>query len=192
MSRTSFSLSILSFVLASGAAIGQERTPLLHDNLWEVDLVVDDETGYRSCRASKIVKSGDVFGFGVGEDGNEILILALWESYWHEEFIGDLILRIDDEEWTLEGASFYALNTGISAVSFEFPEGNAFQSFTSDLNGASSVALMDENGQESLFTWSLEGSSAALSKLGDCYGTISDVNYSPRLESKNQLNSSRG
>ena len=193
MSRTSFCLSILSLVLASGAAYAQERSPLLQHKSWEVDLAVDSETGYRSCRASKVAHSGDVLRLETDEDGTEFLIIALSDAHWPEDFIGDLKLDIDDEEWTLEGADFYMWpSDGISLVLFDFPEGTAFQEFMNDLTGGSSVSLMDEPRHRSLFTWSLEGSSAALSKLEDCYGIIRDANHQPRVENKKQLNSSRG
>ena len=85
------------------------------------------------------------------------------------QFVDDLVIQIDDQNWWLDGADFVNLNgESIVTVSLEAQDRIKWQDFLGDLAQGETVKLMDRYGDMTLAAWSLFGSAAALLKMSEC------------------------
>ncbi|MFY9237929.1 MAG: hypothetical protein WAO78_03445 [Roseovarius sp.] len=149
-------LAILVTTLLGGPTFAEpERSRLLEHKDWTVDLVEGDD--YAFCDAYTMA-------------GNET-----WISIYVFEGSGDAALEIRNPSWSLTKREAkiavdvdYSGWEGIADLEGEFVFlGGLKDEFIEEVAQGNALALKDSDGHN-ILTFSLRGSAAAMSKLGDC------------------------
>ena len=155
-------------VFVAGSTAKAETTLLLDYKDWRVELG-QYEIDQKYCVAETINRDDEVFSLIKARDEALNLLLSVDGANWSMQFVDDLVIQIDDQNWWLDGADFVNLNgESIVTVSLEAQDRIKWQDFLGDLAQGETVKLMDKYGDMTLAAWSLFGSAAALLKMSEC------------------------
>jgi hypothetical protein len=156
--RNLFVSAIVALVLPA-TAHALEYTRLFAHKAWTVDITVDDD-GQLFCSAETWNREGDLLSVSFWDDG----AVSVYANFKYKRVgYGAMIpnLHIDYSSWEL-------LNTNANGNSvFSHIRGTSLGQFMSELQSGRAVAFKSASGGN-FAAWSLAGSHAAITKLGEC------------------------
>lgn len=159
-------VTFLALTLGATAAPAQpyDTTRLFTRGSWYVELTHDTSDGELWCSAETRNNEAQVFSVTTYDDG--AVILFVFDDRWDLAPRSiDFVVNIDRQRWTISGDA-----DGI-AISVSLDDKDQADDFLVDLarGGSVSVANTDER---RIASFSLSGSSAALSTLMECWDSI--------------------
>lgn len=166
-------VTFLALTLGTAAAHAQpyDTTRLFTRGAWYVELTHDTSDGELWCSAETRNNEAQTFSVTTYDDGG--VILFVFDNRWAlAPRDVDFIVNIDRQRWTING---YADDIGISVT---LDDKDQADDFLYDLARGNSVAVANADGRR-IASFSLSGSSAALSTLMDCWSSILIGNEGP-------------
>ncbi|WP_372841871.1 hypothetical protein [Phaeovulum sp.] len=141
-----------------------DTTRLFTRGAWYVDLTHDTSDGELWCSAETQNNEAQTFSVTTYDDGT-VILFVFDESWDIAPRSVDFLVLIDRERWTISGDA-----SGI-AISVSLDDKDKADEFLIDLARGSSVAVANSD-ERRIASFSLSGSSAALSTLMDCWDSI--------------------
>lgn len=159
---------ILLVVFASSTSAQRyESQTLFSRGDWAVELTHDTSDGTLWCNATTSNQRAQSFSLTAYQSNN--LTMFVFDNSWN---ISDRPIRflidVDYSRWTMDGQG-----SGIG-ISLTMSDPEAAGRFLVELMGGRAIAVMNDDTRR-LATFSLRGSSAAISELFDCWDSISDT-----------------
>ena len=159
---------ILSFILVIGSfsqvSAGYEDTKLFSKGYWSVVLTYNTDENSYWCEAKTSNRRGQVFSVTAYENGG--IIVFVFDQRWSlAKRPVKFLIDIDYSRWTIDGTA------NNIAVSVQLNNNDKAGKFIKELAQGSAVALFNTE-ERRLATFSLRGSSAALTELVDCWRKI--------------------
>ncbi|WP_394155834.1 hypothetical protein [Loktanella salsilacus] len=140
---------------------------LLNHKAWTVKLQ-RFSNGYVACTAETWNRNGDLFQLAnFKEQGLAVNIYLDDRNYRGATIPVDMVIDVDYSRWTF-------LDTNITDKNFIFwfPNNSRTDRFAYEVMEGNAVALKTSNGGQTMASWSLAGSSAAIRKLSECVTQI--------------------
>ncbi|OYU19582.1 MAG: hypothetical protein CFE34_04560 [Rhodobacteraceae bacterium PARR1] len=162
---------ILAPVLPPPALAEAQSEVVFSHKHWTVEAVAFDDGSF-GCVA-QVSAPGDSFSLWVLQD--QTVKLQFYSDDWQfEEGTADLMIAIDRRSpWTLNDADLYE-----NSVLFTLGDDDAAFGFIKEVARGSRLYLMDDSG-DGVKDYSLAGSSASISALGECGDVLSEDPSNP-------------
>jgi hypothetical protein len=153
---------ILSSSLAAQTAT--QRTLFAAGN-WTVTETIDpDDTGSGSCHVETLSGANQLFTLE-GQSDN-LFEIAFWDNRWKIKKANvSIVVAVDNSEWPMDGTA----NT--ENIGYRFDDKAPAHRFIKEVAAGNRVTVMDDFGRE-IATFSLAGSSAALSAFSKCWARL--------------------
>ncbi len=156
----------LAFTLGATPVLAEkyETTRLFNRGAWYVELTHDTEDGQLWCSGETRNNSAQTFSVTTYDDG--AVVLFVFDNSWNlAPRAVNFIVYIDRQRWTISGDA-----DGV-AISVALDGKDKADEFLVDLARGNSVAVANADDRR-IASFSLSGSSAALSTLMDCWSSI--------------------
>jgi hypothetical protein len=157
-------ISILTFFAWTAQAQNYDTKELFSKGAWSVELTHNTTEGTLWCDATTRNRAGQEFSITAFDSGT--MALFVFDNRWSlTKRSVKFLLDIDYARWTIDGT---ANDKAVSAV---MSDARKSVEFLTGLQRGSAVAVFNES-ERRLATFSLSGSSAALTMLMDCWKRI--------------------
>jgi hypothetical protein len=163
--RLKTGLVALAIIATTGAAWADSQwTTIYQHRAWEVDFVSFDD-GTASCVA-QVSEGGE--SFSLWADSSEQVRMQFFSDAWNfDDSYVDIRVQIDRRPvWNLTNANLYK-----NSVLFDIEDSKQGVEFITEIMRGNVLYLGNDSG-DTVQSYSLAGSSAAIGKLIDCVGAL--------------------